>query len=100
MLEELSNSNEDTDVEEICPRDRQKQAITALNAIGNCLMTPEIRENANSSIFNDYVEFLQAYHVIGEEDPQIMAACQRSQLIQDFISELQIECTLSLLMIE
>jgi hypothetical protein len=41
-------------------------------------MTPEIRENANSAIFNDYVEFLQAYHVIGEEDPQIMAACQRS----------------------
>jgi hypothetical protein len=52
--------------------------MTALNGIGNCLMTQEIRDSANSPIFSDYVEFLQAYHVIGEEDFQIMAACQRS----------------------
>ena len=100
ILEELSNTNEDTDVEDICPKDRIKQVITVLNAIGNCLMTSDIRDSANSTIFNDYVKFLQAYHVIGEEDPQIMVACQRSELIQDFINELQIECTLSLLMIE
>ena len=65
LLEDIAESDENAIIEDICTKDRHKQVIAVLNAIGNCLMSEEIRDKAGSeaaAIFSDYIEFLQMYH--------------------------------------
>jgi hypothetical protein len=51
LLEGVANgveAGQENDLDELCTKERVKQVMTVLNAIGNCLMTSEIRDMAHT----------------------------------------------------